>query len=56
MMADEPSYAPPYRLSRLRRRYDFSVSRFKMIILRLLMQQADLFEISEVENSDTAVR
>ena len=55
MMADEPSYDPPYRPSRWRRRYDFSVSRFKMIILRSLMQQAGLFDLPEVENSQTAV-
>lgn len=55
MMADEPSYDPPYRPSHWRRRYDFSVSRFKMIILRSLMQQADLFEVSEAENSGTAI-
>ena len=55
MMADEPSYDLPYRPSRWRRRYDFSVSRFKMIILRSLMQQAGLFDLPEVENSQTAV-
>lgn len=56
MMADEPSYAPPpYRLPPWRRRYDFSVSRFKMIILRSLMQQADLFDVPGVENPGTAI-
>ncbi len=51
MMADERSY----RSFRFRRRYDFAASRFKMIILRSLMQQADLFELSEVENPNTAI-
>ena len=55
MMADEPSDAPPYRLSPWRRRYDFSVSRFKMIILRSLMQQAGLFDVPGVENPGTAI-
>lgn len=51
MMADEPSYDPPYRPSRWRRRYD----RFKTIILRSLMQQAGLFDLSVVENPGTAI-
>ena len=55
MMADESSYDLPYRPSRWRRRYDFSVSRFKVIILRSLMQQAGLFEVPEAENSDAAI-
>ena len=55
MMADEPSYDSPYRPLRWRRRYDFSVSRFKVIILRSLMRQADLFEVSEAENSGTGI-
>ena len=55
MMADEPSYDLPYRPSRWRRRYDFSVSLFKVIILRSLMQQAGLFEVPEAGNSGTAI-
>ena len=55
MMADEPSYDLPYRSSRWRRRYDFSVSRFKVIILRSFMQEAGLFEVPEAGNSDTAI-
>ena len=55
MMADEASYDPPYRLPPWRRRYDFSVSRFKVTILKSLMQQADLFDVPEAENSGTAI-
>ena len=55
MIADEFSYDSPYRSFRLRRRYDFSVSHFKVIILRSLMQQAGLFEVPEAENSGTAI-
>ncbi|KKZ14117.1 MAG: hypothetical protein TH68_05690 [Candidatus Synechococcus spongiarum 142] len=55
MMVDEPSYDSPYRPSHWRRRYNFSVSRFKMIILKSLMQQADLFELSEAKNLNTAI-
>lgn len=55
MMADEALYDPPYRLPPWRRRYDFSVSRFKMIILRSLMQQAGLFDVPGVENPGTAI-
>jgi len=56
MMVGEPSYDPPYRPFRLRRRrYGFSVSRFKETILRSLMQRAKLFEVSEAENSDIAI-
>ena len=52
MMAEDRS---PPRLPRLRRRYEFAASRFKMTILRSLMQQAGLFELSAVENPDTAI-
>lgn len=55
MVADEPSYDSPYRPPRWRRRYDFSVNRFKVIILRSLMQQAGLFDVSAVKNSKTAI-
>lgn len=55
IMVDEPSYNLPYQPSRWRRRYDFSVIRFKVIILRSLIQQAGLFELSEVGNSGTAI-
>ena len=51
MMAEDRSSRP----FRVRRRYDFAASRFKMTILRSLMQQANLFELSEVENSGTAI-
>ena len=51
MMADEVSLRP----LRLRRRFDFAASRFKVTILKSLMQRADLFELSEAENSDTAI-
>ena len=51
MMADDRTLRPmPWR-----RRYDFPASRFKITILRSLMQKANLFEWSEVENSDTAI-
>ena len=38
--------------ARLGRRYDFVASHFKMMILRALMQQADLFESSANESAD----
>ena len=43
------------RLVRFPRRRDFVASRFKMTILRSLMQKADLFEWSAVENADRAI-
>ena len=55
MMADEASYTPPYRLPPWRRRYDFSVSRFKVTILKSLMQQAGLFDVPKSEDSGTAI-
>jgi len=51
LMAEERPYSP----FRFRRRVDFSASHFKLTILKSLMQRADLFELSEVENSDTAI-
>ena len=51
MMADDRSLRP----YRFRRRVDFGASRFKMTILRSLMQRAGLFELSEVEYADTAI-
>ena len=44
-----------YRSFRVRRRYDVSASRFKMTILRSLMQQADLFDLADVQDPDTAI-
>ncbi|KKZ11634.1 MAG: hypothetical protein TQ37_06775 [Candidatus Synechococcus spongiarum 15L] len=54
MMADESSYDLPYWRSRWRR-YDSSMSSFKVIILRSLMQRAGLFEVPEVGDSSTAI-
>ena len=51
MMAEDRSL----REFRFRRRHDFAASRFKVTILRSLMQRADLFEVSEVENSNAAI-
>lgn len=45
----------PSRPYRYRSRFDFTASRFKMTILKSLMQRADLFELSEVENADRAI-
>lgn len=51
MMADDRSFRPvPWR-----RRFDFPASHFKITILRSLMQRADLFELSDVEDSDIAI-
>ena len=38
-----------------RSRYNFSPNRFKMIVLKSLMQQASLFDLSEAEDPDTAI-
>ena len=51
-MVDEPSYEP-LRLFRSRRQS--SISRFKMTILSLLIQQADLLDLPGVEDSDIAI-
>ena len=51
MMADDQSV----RLFRMRRRIDFSVSHFKMTILRSLMQRADLFEWMEEKSADMVI-
>ena len=51
MMAEERPHSP----FRFRRRFDFPSSHFKLTILKSLMQRADLFEISDTENSDTAI-
>ena len=51
MMAEDRSS----RSFRVRRLQNLAASHFKMTILRSLMQQADLFEFSAVENPDTAI-
>ena len=44
----------PFRPVHFRRKYEFAASRFKTTILRSLMQQAGLFELSESENQNAA--
>ena len=51
MMTDDYSYRRPGYA----RPYQFSVSRFKISILRSLMQQADLFEPFETDNSNNEI-
>ena len=52
MMAEGRQLIRPYRT---RRRFDYPPSHFKMTILRSLMHRADLFEISESSDSNTAI-